>query len=285
MSILYRCNTITQRSQGSDTDGVIAWAAIPPGGKLVRSGVEVSITGGEQSVQTAQFYGMSGQVVPVVDPDAAENVNDLWDLMVAKAKPLNLTAGTTTIDMDTIVEDTDPEYQLSENKWEEMINGSLGQTEFMRRRGMVTFAKNPVGFREIDSAIDLYVPTEYFRKMSNKVVKVDKPSYALVGFSNPTTTSTQTTVATLNTVNEWFQLQYLQDTLVDAMKQMVGLTEPGAESPYTFATTLIKEVTQPLALELTSGAFVNANWNIFCRAFFDIEVPGELRVIGMIGDE
>jgi len=282
MPFRYRAKTLFSGIVAADTDTVIAWCPVPREGTLLRSGIEISVIGGETVLSLASMWGMSGKLVPVIDPSTADTLNDIWDLMVSKAKTLLTTAGAITFDLDTAQEDTNPETQLAEAHWEEMMGVQLDASEFMQYRSLLTFAKSPTGFRAVDAAEDQYVPTEFRRSTSKTRLTAERPSYALIGFSSPSTTRTQTAISSFSAQSKWMQTQYMEDTVVDAMKQLVGLTEAGATRPFSDAAQLIQEIVSPPALELVAGDFVNQAWQVIASAFFDVEVPGimQARTIG-----
>lgn len=281
MSFRVRVRRATQALVVANTDRVVAYAPIPVGGKLIRSGIMASGVGsGSTSVLQGSFFALSGQVMSVPTPNTADSVDDVWDIMVPKDKDPGLAAGNVTFDVEYVTAITTPEWNLGEQNWERMFGVGGDAREFMRHRELVTFAHSPRGFAE--GTPDTYIPTWVHNKVSNKQISVDRPSVALIAVSSPShSDTTGTQYNTLADEAAWVELQFLRDTAIDAYKMLMGRTETGAISPHVEALTMIRNLIGRDALEEVATSFADQAWNVFATAFFDIEVPGTMQISGL----
>jgi hypothetical protein len=227
---------------------------------------------------------MSGKVVRVIDPEDALSVDQLWDIKASKSGPAGVSAGAVTLDYNeaSSAADTNPQRDFTEPNWNEMFGMNLDKFEFMGHTSVVTFPKNTgSGFK--GGSPNTYVPTDYYRKFSKAQKVVDYPSYALIALSSPDTADVTTSIpTTLASVQDWMQLQYLEDTALDAYKQLMGGSAAGDYELYRDAVLLIQGLVPKLMHD--NQGFTETTWHVVASAFFDVEVPGKLQVRS-IGEE
>lgn len=222
------------------------------------------------------MYGMHAYVIPVPDPDASVTPDNLWDLLVPKDKVLSADM----LDLDTTgTVDTDALTEPGLINVEGMLNVQQQPELVFSREKFISWADQKGGY---DRTADNFMPSDKIVAKIKKAISVEYPSYFLLAISSPLTTITKTTWDVMNTDAEWTQLQYMEYTLEDAWKNIVGLIETGAETPYVEAMTLIGQYLEVLHEE-TTAAWAPQTWRAFGKASFDITVPGTMGQISLSG--
>lgn len=274
-----------KRDVPTNTDEIVAWCPLPTGGKLLGAGVELSMmSNGDKDIDNSYQWSVSGKVVRVIDPETALSLDTLWDVRVSKAGAAGVSAGAVTLDYNEAAgaPDGSPQTNFTEPNWNEMFGMNLDKFEFLSHTGVVTFPK-ALGSGFVSASPNTYVPTDYYRKFSKAQKVVDYPSYALIAVSSPDNADVTNDIPTsLGSVQDWMQLQYLEDTAVDAYKQLMGGSASGDYELYRDAVLLIQGLA-PKVMQDNQG-FAETEWHAVANAFFDVEVPGRLQVKS-IGDE
>jgi len=261
--------TLAQRSIGANTDDVIAACPIPAGGVLNSVFLETHVVAGAAISQLRMaLYGVSGFVIPVPDQDAALAYETAWDQLVPKDE-----AHLAELDSDTATADTTPEFEPGEidlNNLFDMVG--LTPRQIFRRRKYLSTANSllPVG----GTLVDTFRPVDLFTTKVKKPVRCSMASYALFALSSPEMDKTTTSVWQVPTEDQWAILQYMDIFIEQMFMASLGLIEAGAESPYEEAEAFISEMLEDLVLEETANSFEAVTWTTFCRATFDITVPG-----------
>lgn len=254
-------------------DGVINAVAIPGQSTLRNVWMDVSIVGdAAQDVLDASLYGVTGYIIPVLDPDGPPALNVMWDNQIPKDDAL----GSDVVDMDNIdTADTTPEIEPGDPSIEELFNVGSRPERIFERTEMITFGKQSAGF--VAGTPNTFIPRDAWKARIKRRYFVEMPSMLMFGLSAPATTGTVSGAFLPNTNEEWLQLRFMADTAKDAWKQAVGLTETGAETPYEEAAVLLAAYLERF-FEETSGAFVAAGYRIFTDFRYEIEVEGELSI-------
>ncbi len=264
-------------------DRVIAGYMIPPGGKLNAVHIKLhTITDAAMGIDKMVQYGVTGYVVSIQDPRTAQSFDDVWDEKIPKDVAVAIGAASNELDMDPTTAVAAPEFTPGLLSMERIVNLGLAPMRIFKREVELTFANTPKG-----DTTATWFPTDTWSAQINKQVRTRVPSLVLLAFGVPNMVGLTTTAVptTFSTTQEWYQYSYLEDTLVDAMKEIVGLTEAGAVAPYADAITLIKFLLEPTPVEdsavanaYADGADANYLWNVFCKATFDVSVPGHYRL-------
>lgn len=259
-----------------DTDKVLFAQPIPAGSILNNVFLNISILAEAAVLRTsAAMYGIHAYVIPIIDPDAGTTPDNLWDQMVPKDKVLSADM----VDMDTALVDSDAIAEPGLINVEGMLNVGVHPQLIFSREKFITWADQKGGY---DRTADNWMPSDKIVTKMKRSVFVEFPSYFLLALSSPLTTFTQTAWKIMNTDAEWTQLQYMEYTLEDAWKNIVGLIESGAETPYAEAMVVIGEYLEVLHEE-TAAAWAPQTWRAFGKASFDITVPGSLDQISLSG--
>ena len=254
------------------SDEVLIGYPLPALGSFNSLHVDCRIIGPEdQSFLTAHIYGASAFILPVLDPDSGALFQDIWDAQVPK--DVELSAG--GFDIDTAALDTTPEFEIGTPDPSAFMKLGQGQNmEMFRRRTLVTVHGNPVSA----ATPDAYLPLDRFNTDIRRHVEVDSPSVFLLGLSAPDTASTTQSERTIPTEIQWTLLQYLEVTLEQAMMNFIGLTEAGAETPYTESMAFIASLIEEDVFEESANAFAASAWNAFTLATFNISSQGSVDV-------
>lgn len=264
------------------TDQVVAEYPLPSGGKLNNVDLEVHVIGIEEtSIRTLNAYGLTGFVVPVVDPDAATSVQTIWDTLI----PKDLDAGSGVFDLDTLAVDTTPEYELGELDLSAVFElVGLKPREIFRRRKRISVASNSTGFENQAAATDDFTPVDFFTTKVRGNVSVQRPSMVLFGVSSPDMTQTTATVPTAPSETQWMLLQYLEQAVENMLMFVAGLIETGAETPYEESSAFVAQLLEATLFEEVATGFNPQSWDVFTFATFDISVPGRMQ-LGTISSE
>lgn len=272
--------TLSQRVVATNTDKVICAAPIPAGGTLNSIFMEVHVISAAAVANLRMaMYGVSGYVVPVVDPDSGASFDTAWDTLVPKDE-----VHLAELDIDTATADPTPEFEpggIDLNNLFDMVG--LTPRQIFRRRKFITPANSllPLG----GELVDTYHPVDYFTTKIKKPTRCAMHSYALVALSSPATTLTTTGAWAVPSEDDWAVLQYMDIFIEQMFMASLGLIEAGAESPYEEAEGFISELLEDLVFEETANSFEPQSWTVYCRATFDITVPGrpQLKVLSSEG--
>lgn len=207
-------------------------------------------------------------------PDSSVSPDVLWDSVVTKDTAVNVGAGSSEVDIDFDTANSDVELEPGVPDLQAIIEGAMGPKQVMSpRTGIVSFADSPTGF--LDATPDTYLPKFKWGRRSTKKVNADRPSYALFGFSNPDTLATSVSWIEMDSAGDWVQLQYMEYVLEQAWVEISGLTESGAESPWSDAVIKIIEATQRFFEDSAiAGSWSPVVWTLFTTFRGLVTVPG-----------
>ena len=261
------------------TDRVVVGFPLPAGGRLNNIHLDIHLATYDVAVKKAVMYGITGFVVPLLDPDAVITYQDSWDTQI----PKDVANAAGVFDLDTGATDSTPEFEVGEPDWSGVFKVTAGAPlEIFKRRKMMSFASSPVGHE--GAAVDTYNAVDLVQTTIKRNVTVDTPSLILFGLSSPSMDVTGSDAVNSLLEKEWIQYQFLEDTLKDAWKHLVGLTETGAETPYVEAAALVAELIEAPIFEQTAGSFADVTWEAFAKATFDVTVPGTISIGTLTSD-
>jgi len=270
------------------TDKVMAWAPIPEGGKLVSVQGALHLLGTEETpLDQIKGYGVSAELVPVVDPDAVAlggaTLDTLWDYEVTK--PGDVAVSTTAgLDWDWDNSDTGPDVEPGEMDINTMLNALSPTKEIMAPHlEIVSYAKTRPGtYHEETSGTDQWVPVDYktFRSQ-RKLVAEGMPHYAMIALSSPTFDEELTGPDLIDTVTEWTLLGNLRSILQDFWKIQAGAAASGAVEPYATAATLIERLVAPPIIQPSTALLTPGTWSALCETTWLLDFP-EQQALGML---
>ncbi len=233
----------------------------------------------ESDAADAVFYGLSGFIVPVTDPDSGVNVDVLWDNLI----PKDLDQGAGLFDLDTGAADTTPEFEIGELDLSAIFDlVSLAPKEIFRRRKMVTAASNPTGYNVVSAGPDTWSPMDYFTSQVRKRFRSPTMSMILFGVSSPDTSQTTTTIPLIPTEPQWMMLRMLDRVLEDMLYFVAGLAvESTSTTPFDEASAFIANLVENDVFEGTGGSYVATTWNCFVNTTYDVTVPGKIAITSL----
>lgn len=251
-----------------DEDQTIAFCPLPTGAKLNNVWMDCSvIADAAVAFRKAVFYGLSGYVVEIDDPEAGTTLNDIWDATVSKETSRQ--GSTDYVSLDDATSD-EPESQPGFFDLDEMI-GSNNQSniEVFKRRKMITFAKNPTGWDPASGG--KYIPTDQFTTHLKGGPRVDRMSYLIFGFSSPQMDNLSVSEPTVITELTWFHLQFVDMFLEEMVKHAIGLTTDSGAA----AMSSIVDFLEYASLEPGGENLLDAcNWQVYAKTTFDVTMPG-----------
>lgn len=258
----------------TNNDKVLFAQPLPSGSVMHSMSMNISLIAEAAIARTSSvMYGLHAYVLPVLDPDAGTTPDVIWDTQVPKDKALS----ENMLDLDTGTADTDALTEPGLVNAEGMLNVGKAPVQVFAREKFITWADQKGGY---DRTADDFLPTDKIVGRINKPIYVAEPSYFLMAISSPLTTLTSTTWNVINEDSEWTQLQYMEYTLEDAWKAIVGLTEAADDDPYVDAMENIGKWLETMHEE-TAGAWLPTTWRAFGKASFDISVPGSLDQVSL----
>jgi len=204
------------------------------------------------------------------------DIDELWDQLVPKDEAHTGAAATDRIDTD-VHEGTEETVTFSEPGLPSVTTLAEGNGIFVERvhdkSFILTFADTSDGF--IAGTPNTFIPNfvENY-DISRKVTMGSAiPGFAMLAMGTPILESTQTTPPVVIEGREWLILKHLHQLLEDAWKHFAGLDEAGAESPFTDIAALIVQMTEPLVVEETTGAWAQASFNVWSDVMVETFVP------------
>ncbi len=258
-------------------DRVVASAPISfEGGKFLAMWGDVDVVAAAD-VNIAQAVMFMARGVVAIQPNltAALDADQVWDTVVPKDEAFSATAAGDQIDHG--IEPGDAVTAAFNTPGIPNItylaeaNGIWGKRVYDMSE-ILTFSKTSDGFK--DASPDTYIPNLSFGVMAKHVVVMDDvPGYAMLAIGNPGLTNTTSTIQPVLAGREYLMLRHLTRLIEDAWKQFAGLDEVGAESPFVDLAALIVELTEPLMIEETSGAWGATSYNVWSQMNMVTEVP------------
>ena len=269
--------TIGSTPVGGGTDKVLVGMPLPKGGKLISVSGEIHMVG-EETQDTGKWmaWGLSGQLIPVVDPQVPITYDTLWDHNVVKASEVEVAVGV-SFDWDWDAIDSTPEIEPGSIDIDALLGMTQNQKEFIPPRvEWVSWAKSRQGGFALGSP-DSFLPSDYKTFRSKRTLVAEEPSMLLIGISSPTLDETELGGAqvTPNSIPQWFMLQNMEATLRDMAKAQAGLLEVGAESPYSEAATLIQNLIARKMLDVAPTGYNSMSWKALVAATWVIDLPGD----------
>ncbi len=254
----------------ANTDIVLAAFPMPPGSRFVniQGSVDYGVAA-PAAFDKVQAAGLAGFVLPVLDPDAAQNIDTMWDMQVPKDE----TQVDDAIDLDQATgSDPTPEWEPGSPDLITIV-GLDQAPQWFRRRDWLSINTHPLGVH-FNSTLQ-YLPGSVVPIKAQPRIRSDMYSMAVLGFSAPVTDVVTTTVRTAPTKQQWGMLMFLEETITNMMQLLFSFVEAGAESPYEDASTFLAFLTEP-AVEEQSGRsadFASTTYNVNIHVTAQIVMP------------
>ncbi len=266
---------IFQTSVAAGADDVIAGVWLPGGSVInsVRGNISLSAST-ERLLAQAVGYGIEGWILPVADPDSVATMSAMWDALVPKDTMVS------ALDLDTSAADASPFYEPGAIVWEKVIDVGIRPRRIFHRHHIMSVADSALFIRQdVESPFtEHWFPKANVRVDLVRRMRVRGPSLLVFAVAAPDFAETNaTTPLAALTEPEWAQIKYIDHVVERAMMSLLGLTEAGAETPWTEAITLLKTHLDPQILEADAGAFQGASWFCVGELVFDHSVVGKMN--------
>lgn len=273
------------------TDIAVAWSPLIPGAKVHSVTGEFHLIGPPTGTQdggvtvndTHKFHaaGFGGELVPLTDPEASQNMDALWDQMVTKATPMTTSApsgGLVSYDFDSAYTPAQIELgmvdvnQLTglEHPTKEILTPTYEFTSFAKgRQGGYESAT------DADSPNDQsYTPTMYKTFRGRPVVADDMPAYALIAISSPDFAEEQAFETNETSPATWQIWSHLRDAMADVWKlQTAGMISSGNEGPYDDISMAVETLIAPEIIQPSAANIIGIRWTYLCTATWILEFP------------
>ncbi len=276
MSTRIRRKTYFMRSVTAGFDKVIGAAFIPPEGVLHAISGRIHVVA-QTAMPLAQgaMFGLSGWMAEGFDPDTSDSVDDIYDRYVPKDEDTSSAAATDQVDLDTTTAVTASEFEPGEPTVENMI-GLAPAGQFWDQEVLLSFANSKGGF---DKTAEDFFPTFLWDPFVVKPRMVaETQAVAMLSIANPAQDDSTATIMTSPSGSaEWVAIQYIDDVVEAAWKQLVGLTEATAESPYGNLALFLENLVEPTVVEESAGAFVSQVYRCWAALHWDYSVPGSFN--------
>ena len=119
-----------------------------------------------------------------------------------------------------------------------------------------------------------WLPTSFYKARLKTGARVQHASMFLIGVSQPDYARTSSSFHSFASTLEWMQIKYLEETLLDMWKSLVGLGDQG--TAYDRAGEAIEEFMEQFH-ELSAGAWGGAATKAlrsFGKMTLDLTLPG-----------
>lgn len=262
----------------SQTDTVLFGVSLPSDSVIhdIKIKMEILSANAAQEVDSISVFpwAMEAWILPIDDPDATADFDDIWDTMVPKDTDVQ------TMDLDQETAVVSVFYEPGEVDWKKVFDVGIRPQMLMHRHGDLSI-NNTEGIVFIDSQTPFepkWQPGLNLRWRDPKRYRIKEPSVMLIGVGIPTYDDQTTTVEAPLAENEWGRVKYMGDTVKMAMMDVLGLIETGAETPWEDATDLLQRHLEPDILEVTSGFYGSSTLTFHGELIVDHSVVGELGV-------
>lgn len=252
---------------GYNTDETIAFCPLPTGAKLNNTWLDISVISDTAvAVKKWVFYGISGYVVEIDDPQTATTLNTIWDNTISKDTSYH--GALDAVDLEPGAEGQ-PEFEPGFFDLEELLGtDNQSNVEVFKRRKNINFAKNQTGWDPGSGGT--WRPTDTFTTHLKGGPKVDRMSYLLFGFSAPHLDNRSTPEPAVIPESSWFILQFLDMFLEEMVKIAVGLaSDTAADSAGTIIDFL-----EYASIEPDDDLLFETNWQVYSAVTFDVTMPG-----------
>lgn len=257
-------------------DDVLFGFSLPAGAMInnLRARVAMWDLNGEGTTETF-MYAIEGWILPVLDPDAATTLQDIWDALVPKDTDVDI------LDLDTGALDTTPFFEPGEADLSQMLDVGLRPERVYHRHAFLSYADGSLfTYQDNQTPFNiLWTPGTTVRIRLGKKYRVREPSVLVFGLASPSLDDTTTSLEAAASENEWGRLQYIQDVVQMALQHQLGIIDSGAESPWEESSALLRKHLEPNPYEETAGRLASVAWETVTEAILDMSVPGTMENI------
>lgn len=272
----------SQIRTGTGADKVLFGMSFPTGTVIHDMKAQVQMVGTTEQLarNVACWYGFSGYLIPVVDPDAAVGFETLWDSFV----PKDVLPGNGSLDLDTQTADSTPFFEPGLPDFASMFDVGLQPERVYHRDRLLTVLSAAHVFQDAETPFNIvWMAGDKFMARVKKSYRLTQPMSLIYSVAVPATTATTTVVEAALAENEWSRLRYIDEVLSNSMRQQLGLVEAGAETPWEEATLLLRKVVEPDVHEANANSFVTEGFDVYGELLVDFSVEGSMQKLVISG--
>ncbi len=258
------------------TDRVLAGISLPSDSVIhdikIKGHIGMAANGSEFTATQVLMYALEAWILPVFDPDAGDDLNTIWDTLVPKDSDVQ------TLDLDTGTVDSTPFYEPGEADWSAIMDVGFRPQRLYHSHRMLHMG-NTTGMRFVDSQTPFetkWQPGANFQHHDRKRYRVRQPSVLVLGAASPDMDDTAATEPAAAGEQDWARTKYMGDTLHQALMDVLGITEAGAETPWEEAADLVQSHLDPDVFESDAGLFIGAALAFHGEMNIDHSVVGEI---------
>lgn len=279
MTVVFR-HTLAAKNFAGGVDVILGDCPLPMETSQLQVWGELHVVNREANPMewdTATMYGTEGRVIDVADPDTALDVETLWDNRV----PKDADVASGVFDLDPATTNAGGFFEVGEPNIDALMGMSDLQPNnlWWTNRKILSWANNRVGLTA--GTPDTYVIADLQKIRSTKRVTAEDYCWSLFAVGMPSFGDVDAARLTYESEALWMQTKYMDVVLEQAWMELVGLTEAGAETPWTDAALAIQRFVEPEPVFATASATANFNdTSMFswCEMTFQVEVPGRKEV-------
>lgn len=271
--------TVVAGNAGANSDRVMAFSPVPPGGKVISITGELHVIGTQDtSTLTFSAYGVSGNLIPVIDPDGAIDLNTMWDNMVIKPALVTQAAATVTYDWDWDSTNGEADVAIAEMDLHALSGMANPNKELMKPHvEWLSWPKGPQAGWTAGSP-DTFFPTDFKRfKIRPNVVAEKIPHYAMLAFSSPFMIGNEAVTSTvMELASDWALLANVKNVMQDFWRINAGMVEATAENPYAQAAESIQDLVAPAIIQPAADVIFARTYNFLCASTFLLEFEADM---------
>lgn len=250
------------RQSGASADEVLVGWPIPSESTLVGLDAKIHIIGSTAvGLSTLVAYGLDAYVIPLLDPDAHDDLDLIWDELVPK------TTQDITFELSDVA-DQDPVWEPGELQSEYFTGIQVGQAEeIYTKRKFLSAAESLNG--TYDRTAHTWFPMDFVTMKISKKYFTPTESAILIGISTPALdrdTSDNELLPGAVTA-EWILMKYIDRTMEQVMDLQTGLFTEGTgtfglDEAENFIEDLVSDwnvVDAALFVALVSDNFATGN--------------------------
>lgn len=264
-----------ERSLGATGDVVLFGISLPSDTRIhsirFRGGVLPNVAGVELPSNIVTSYALEAWILPIDDPDATADFDDVWDTLVPKDTDVQ------TLDLDAETIDSSVFYEPGEADWSAVFDVGLRPHRLWHHHKDLSI-NNTMGMKFVDSQSPFepkWQPGDEFSFRRNKRLTISQPSILVVGVGLPAGDDTTSTVELPLGETEWPRVKYLGDVMLLALQNVLGLA---AGSPFDVAADLLQRHLDPDVMEESGGFFAASALRVYGEMTVDHSVVGTMAL-------
>lgn len=272
--MIIKMDRFTNLAVAAGTDvGLCAWA-VPEDGVVLDVKASCKIMSGASLALAAVVgYAVDGWFFQIPNDFHESAVNAILDGVIPKY------TAALSFDFDTETANAAPGYEPGEIR-NDVLAQSDGPQHIYQRRKFLGFADGGPYHVTTEHTVHGWHPRDRFSIQRSGPMKARGISGLAFVISSPDMDALTTETKLMPTFggtakSEWAWLKYLDQAMELAVVQMLGLTETGAETPYTDLLDFIEFMIS--SANVMTTALTAIAWTVFMAGSATMSVPGRFR--------